>query len=262
MNPERRKFLTGASVAAVGLTVGALSGDIFRGTSAQTSGSPSDASKKSYIFVIDLNNCDGCQKCTEACQAEMDVPPASGGELQFDGRQAWIQVFSMGSGVFMPVPCQNCQDAPCAKVCPVGATFYSDDHIVQIDQNRCVGCRYCLVACPYQRRFFNWFDPPVTPDEANAVYSPDTNIPHRKGVAEKCIWCRHRVVQDEVPACVAACGAAGMNALWFGDAAENVVSNGKTSVSLSGMVKDRGAYRLNEELGTLPQVIYLPPKGD
>ncbi|MDG6998970.1 MAG: twin-arginine translocation signal domain-containing protein, partial [Nitrososphaerota archaeon] len=129
MNPERRKFLTGASVAAVGLTVGALSGDIFRGTSAQTSGSSSDASKKSYIFVIDLNNCDGCQKCTEACQAEMDVPPASGGELQFNGRQAWIQVFSMGSGVFMPVPCQNCQDAPCAKVCPVGATFYSDDHM-------------------------------------------------------------------------------------------------------------------------------------
>jgi len=261
LNPERRRFLIGASVAAAGLTVCALSSGLLQQASAAVSESPSDASKE-YVFVIDINSCDGCRKCTEACQAEMHVPPASESELQYDGKQAWIEVFDMGSGVHMPVPCQNCQDAPCAKVCPVGATFYSEDHINLIDQNRCIGCRYCIVACPYERRFFNWFDPPVTPDDANVVYSPDYNIPHRKGVAEKCVWCRHRITQGDVPACVAACTTAGMNALWFGDAAQDVISNGQLAVSLSDMINGRGAYRLNEELGTLPQVIYLPPKGE
>jgi len=261
MNQERRKFLVGASAAVAGLALCAAPGSFLPKASAEVSESSSDADKK-YVFVIDLNSCDGCNKCTEACQAEMDVPPADGGELQYDGRQPWIQVFNIGGGTFMPVPCQNCQDAPCAKVCPVGATFYSEDHINLIDQNRCIGCRYCIVACPYQRRFFNFFDPPVTPDEANTVYSPDYNIPHRKGVAEKCVWCRHRVTQGDVPACVAACGEQGMSALWFGDSAQDAISNGKVTVSLSGMTEKRGAYRLNEELGTDPQVIYLPPRGE
>lgn len=262
MDQNRRQFLAGATVAAAGLSLGVVSGGLLQSNGQQQEESTAtSASEKKFIFVIDQNECDGCKKCTEACQAEMNVPPAAGGELQYEGRQAWIEVFDMGGGVFMPVPCQNCQDAPCAKVCPVGASFYSEDHIVLIDQDRCIGCRYCLVACPYQRRFFNWVDPPVSPEEANITYSPDYNIPHRKGVAEKCIWCSHRVNEGTVPACVAACGKAGMNALWFGDASEDVVSNGQSVVSLSGMINKRGAFKLKEELGTLPQVLYLPPKG-
>jgi len=193
----------------------------------------------------------------------MQCPPTWGGEVGYAGRQAWIQVFDLGNGTFMPVPCQNCQDAPCAKVCPVGATFYSADGINMIDQDRCIGCRYCIVACPYERRFFNWEDPPVYADDANLTYSPTTNTPHRMGVAEKCIWCAHRVGQGDVPACVEACSAAGMGALWFGDANQDVVSqgDGKATMPLSALIKDRGAYHLKEELGTLPQVLYLPPKG-
>lgn len=192
----------------------------------------------------------------------MQVPLDSGGEVGFAGKQAWIQVFDMGGGVFMPVPCQNCQNAPCAKVCPVGATFYNEDHLVLIDQNRCIGCRYCVVACPYERRFFNWFDPPVPTEDANITYSPDYNIPHRKGVVEKCIWCAHRVGQNAVPACVEACAKAGMKALWFGDSAQDVVSNGQDVVSLSNLIERRNAYKLKEELGTKPSVLYLPPKGE
>jgi len=262
MDQSRRQFLLGAGAAAAGLTLTAAASGLVQPAAAQTDdNTSSEEAAKNYIFVIDLNTCDGCAKCTEACQAEMAVPPTSGGELEFEGKQPWIQVFKTDSG-FIPVPCQNCQNAPCTKVCPVGATFYSDDHIVLIDQNRCIGCRYCIVACPYERRFFNWFDPPSTPDEQNTVYSPDYNIPHRKGVAEKCIWCRHRVAEGTVPACVDACRQAGMSALWFGDAAEGVVTNGQDVVSLSELIKDRGAYTLNPELGTLPQVLYLPPKGE
>ena len=143
----------------------------------------------------------------------------------------------------MPVPCQNCQNSPCTKVCPVGATYYSEDNIVLIDQNRCIGCRICLASCPYERRFFNWYDPPVTEEEKKIPYSPDYNIPHRRGVAEKCVWCRHRTKMGMVPACVEACTRAGMKALWFGDAAQDVVSNGVDTARLSTMIQGRGAYR-------------------
>ena len=251
MKVTRRRFIAGTAMTGIALGL-----EPARSFAQQT-----DEQGRMYVFVIDLDRCDGCRKCTEACQTEMYVPPAWGGELQYDGRQPWIQVFDVGGGVSMPVPCQNCQNAPCAKVCPVGATYYSEDHIVLIDQNRCIGCRYCLAACPYQRRFFNWFDPPMTEQEKKIPYSPDYNIPHRKGVAEKCIWCRHRTKMGMVPACVDACRKAGMSALWFGDASQDTVSDGEQTVSLSQMLKGRGAYHLKDELGTLPSVIYLPPKG-
>ncbi len=274
MNPQRRKFLAGAGAATAGAALLGLSSTLLKPVSAQeiaanstTTSSTTSASTstplttRKYVFVIDLNACNGCQKCTEGCQTEMQCPPTWGGEVGYAGRQSWIQVFDLGNGSFLPVPCQNCQDAPCAKVCPVGATFYSADSINMIDQDRCIGCRYCIVACPYERRFFNWEDPPVYADDANAVYSPTTNIPHRKGVAEKCIWCAHRVGKGDVPACVESCTEAGMSALWFGDAAQDVVSNGTVVQPLSTLINKRGAYRLKEDLGTLPQVLYLPPSG-
>jgi len=274
MDPTRRKLLAGAGAAAAGAAILGLSSSLLTPVSAEevlgnsssgSSTSPSAGtppSAKKYVFVIDLDACNGCQKCTEGCQTEMQVPPTWGGEVGYAGRQSWIQVFDLGNGTFMPVPCQNCQDAPCAKVCPVGATFYSEDSIVMIDQDRCIGCRYCIVACPYERRFFNWADPPLYPEDANVTYSTTTNIPHRKGVAEKCIWCAHRVTKGDVPACVESCTTAGMSALWFGDSAQDVVSNGKEVMPLSTLINKRGAYRLKEELGTLPQAIYLPPRGE
>jgi len=217
--------------------------------------------ERSYVFIIDQNLCDGCRACTIGCQTEMQVPPAWGGQLSYAGKQAWIEVFDQGNGVYLPVPCQNCQDAPCAKVCPVGATFYDENHINLIDQNRCIGCRYCVVACPYERRFFNWFNPPVPPEDANIPYSPDYNIPHRGGVAEKCIWCVHRVAQDVIPACVEACYTAGMKALWFGDQNQGVVTDGHDVEEISVLTNFRAPYKLNEDLGTMPSVLYLPPKG-
>ena len=273
MDSDRRKFLVGAGAAAAGAAVLSLSSGLLTPVNAQelagnststsssttTEGTP--LTQRRYVFAIDLDTCNGCQKCTQGCQTEMQCPPTWGGEVGYAGRQSWIQVFDLGNGTFMPVPCQNCQDAPCAKVCPVGATFYSADSINMIDQDRCIGCRYCIVACPYERRFFNWEDPPVYADDANLTYSPTTNTPHRQGVAEKCIWCAHRVGKGDIPACVESCSTAGMGALWFGDAAQDVVSNGKTTQPLSALIKDRGAYHLKEELGTLPQVLYLPPRG-
>lgn len=254
----KRRLLKAATVASAGFVLSSLLSQLEPVTSQSLHAT--NLSGRRYVFVIDLDKCNGCKKCTEGCDTEMHVPPAWG-EPEYEGKQAWIQVFDIGNGVFMPVPCQNCQNAPCAKVCPVGATYYSEDHIVLIDQDRCIGCRICLAACPYERRFFNWFDPPVTEEEKQIPYSPDYNIPHRRGVAEKCVWCRHRTKMGMMPACVEACTRAGMKALWFGDAAEDVVSNGDENARLSDMLAGRGGYRLKDELGTTPSVIYLPPKG-
>lgn len=261
MKPSRRDFIKGATTAGAGFGLALLFNQLepAKAESIITTGQ-TGLSSKQYVFVIDLDKCDGCKKCTEGCDVEMHVPP-SWGQLDYEGKQPWIQVFDLGGGVFMPVPCQNCQDAPCAKVCPVNATFYSEDHIVLIDHDRCIGCRICIAACPYERRFFNWFDPPLTEEEKKIPYSTDYNLPHRRGVTEKCIWCRHRTIQGRVPACVEACTRAGMKALWFGDASEDVVSNGEDVVPLSQLIALRGAYKLKEELGTHPSVLYLPPKG-
>lgn len=261
MNLSRRDFLTAASAAASTAILGSLL-DSFSPVSAEEIEkltSSNNSLKPKWVYVIDLDRCNGCNKCTEACITEMRVPPAWG-EPQYQGRQPWIQVFKNGDGTFLPVPCQNCQNAPCAKVCPVGATFYSEDGIVLIDQDRCIGCRICMAACPYQRRFFNWFDPPLSEEERAIKYSPDHNIPHRRGVTEKCIWCRHRITDGRAPACVEACTEAGMSALWFGDAREDLVSNGREKMRLSELLRGRGAFRLKEEFGTEPSVLYLPPR--
>lgn len=118
-----------------------------------------------------------------------------------------------------------------------------------------------MAACPYQRRFFNWFDPPLSEEEKAIKYSPDYNVPHRRGVVEKCIWCRHRVNSEGgLPGCVEACTAAGMKAIYFGDENEGFVSNGEDVVRLSDLLEGRGAYKLKEEMGTEPCVYYLPPR--
>lgn len=262
MKLSRRDLLVGCASAAAGAALSPLVGDL-RPISAQETAQlaqPSVKGKRRWIFVIDLDRCNGCRKCTEACYTEMHVPPAWG-EPQWEGRQPWIQVFDQGSDGFLVVPCQNCQDAPCAKVCPVGATYYNDESIVLIDQDRCIGCRICMAACPYERRFFNWFDPPLTEEDKKIPYSPDLNVPHRRGVVEKCIWCSHRLKEGRLPACVESCTRAGMRALWFGDAAQDALGNGEEVIRLSAAIKGRGAYRLKEELGTQPSVLYLPSRG-
>lgn len=262
MKMSRRKFLIAAASVGGGAALSTVM-QRFEPLNAEALSNltnQAEAGRTKWVFLIDVDRCNGCMKCTEGCIADMHVPPAWG-DPQYEGRQPWIQVFKQEDGTFLPVLCQNCQNAPCVKVCPVGATYYNEDHVVLIDQNRCIGCRMCMAACPYERRFFNWFDPPVTEEEKRIPYSPDYNIPHRRGVVEKCVWCRHRIKDGKVPACVEACTKAGMKAIWFGDAAEDAVSDGEEVVPLSAMLERRGAFRLRAELGTEPSVIYLPAKG-
>lgn len=207
--------------------------------------------QKRFVMVIDLANCDGCQICTTACTKMHFVPFG----------QQWIRVHKMeenpGGSYWLPKPCMHCDMAPCVKVCPVGASYKRSDGIVLLDQERCIGCRFCMAACPYNVRFFNFFEPPHSQEETAQPYSVEWNFPHRRGVSEKCIFCPVMLKEGKLPACAEECP---MGAIYFGDETENVIRNNSEQKPFKEFIKEKAGFRLLEELGTHPRVWYLPPR--
>jgi molybdopterin-containing oxidoreductase family iron-sulfur binding subunit len=220
---------------------------------------PTGKKVRSWCMVIDLKKCEGCvtidapPQCTQACIAFHYVPNG----------QEWIQVFEVdlpgGGTYYLPVPCMHCENAPCVNVCPVAATYHTREGIVLVDHNRCIGCRMCMAACPYQRRFFNWRKPELPAEAALAEYSPEYPVPAVVGTVMKCVWCANLVRDGRLTACVTGCP---MKALYFGDLEEDVATNGVEIVKLSRFLDDNSAYRYKEELGTQPRVWYLPGHGE
>ena len=208
---------------------------------------------RKWLMVIDLAKCDGCGKCMQACGKMHFIPP---------GKQ-WLKVQMMpGDGdaapYFFPQPCYQCDNPPCTKVCPVDATFKREDGIVLVDNDRCIGCRFCMAACPYGARTFNWA-PPNDPPEAQArPYSPEWGYPRKVGTVEKCDFCPEMAAAGKLPPCTQSCP---MDAIYYGDENEDAVTcaSGET-LRLSKLLTDGGAYRHLEELGTKPRVYYLPPR--
>ncbi len=205
-----------------------------------------------FVMVIDLASCDGCGVCSQTCAKSHFVPPD----------REWLRVYRMQQDsttapYWLPRPCMHCDDPPCARVCPVGATFKREDGIVLIDNERCIGCRFCMAACPYSVRTFNWGHPSDPPAAQARGYSPEWGYPRRVGTAEKCDFCPDMARDGKLPHCGGACP---MGALWFGDENEDSVTNSRgDTVQLSKLLRDRAAYRELEELGTKPRVYYLPP---
>ena len=243
---QRRDFL---KVVAVGTAV-AAGMKIARRTSAS---SPTGTSKHKWAMVIDQTKCTGCGHCTLACRAHNDVPPDI----------SWNRVIEMGKvgekDVYVSRPCMHCEHAPCVEVCPVGASYYRPDGIVMMDYDKCIGCRYCEIACPYGGRAFNWKDF-KEPNPAVPTWG-HPEVPRRpRGVVEKCSFCYQRIDrglalgltpgEDQVatPACVVACQT---GARIFGDLND---PNSNVSQALS----ERQYYRLREDLGTGPRVYYRP----
>ncbi|MDO8491302.1 MAG: 4Fe-4S dicluster domain-containing protein [Dehalococcoidia bacterium] len=219
---------------------------------------PADKKKRAWCMVIDLKKCDGCvtigtvPQCTNACILGHYVPKG----------QQWIEVYEDdlpgGGKYFLPAPCYQCENAPCVNVCPVAATYHDKDGVVLIDHRRCIGCRLCMSACPYHRRFFNWGEPILPPEAAFAEYSPHYPVPAVKGTVIKCMFCSHLLPNGKLPFCVAGCP---MKALYMGDLNEDIASNGKDVVQLSKFLSENDAFRYKEELGTKPRVYYLPGHG-
>jgi len=218
-------------------------------------------------MAIDLDRCTGCQACVAACHAENNLP-VSDPESAAKGRAVhWIRVDRYYEGEFpdirvkyMPVLCQQCDEAPCEPVCPVYATYKNEEGLNVQVYNRCVGTRYCANNCPYSVRFFNWFDP-KWPAPLNLQHNPDVSI-RMTGVMEKCTFCIQRIQRAErgakeekrpvadgeiQPACVQSCPA---EAMVFGDLNDR-------EAKVSRLAKSGRATRLLEDLGTQPKVFYL-----
>jgi molybdopterin-containing oxidoreductase family iron-sulfur binding subunit len=218
-----------------------------------------DGRIRQWTMIIDLRRCDGCQsvdkppQCTAACiQGHFAPEPME-----------WIQVFEAdlpgGGTQFIPTPCQQCQNPPCVNVCPVGATFSTPEGTVLIDQDRCIGCRICMAACPYDRRFFNWGEPPMPEEAKLAPYEVEHQVPARKGTVMKCDFCPDMMRADVLPYCIQGCPN---DAIYYGDLEEDIATNGAEIVAASRFLSENEAYRLREDLKTDPRAYYIPGHGE
>jgi len=197
-----------------------------------------------YGMVIDLLRCVGCNSCTIACRAEQGTPAG----IHFHK----IKKYEMGKYPsakmkFLPMPCMQCQDPPCMKVCPTGATYQRDDGIVMIDEKKCLGCRACVVACPYESRQFLWDIRSYYAGNSPTPYEKTKQKTFEKGTVVKCNFCIHKLEQGRLPACVETCPA---EARTFGD----LEDPGSEVCTL--IARYRGAP-FREELGTEPSVYYI-----
>lgn len=245
---ERRDFLK--VTAAASAATAALRMVMPRASASSVEGS----SPHQWAMVIDQEKCVGCGQCVLACKANNDIPP----EI------SWTRVIKVGEvgnrDIYLPRPCMHCDKAPCVEVCPVKASYKRADGIVMMDYDRCIGCRYCEVACPYGARAFNWrtFS---EPNPAVPTWGEPEVERRPRGVVEKCSFCYNRIDRgleqgltpgvDPVatPACVVACP---MGARIFGD-----LNDPESEVS-KVLANNPSAYRLREDLGTEPRVYYLP----
>jgi molybdopterin-containing oxidoreductase family iron-sulfur binding subunit len=145
------------------------------------------------------------------------------------------------------------------NVCPVAATFSTPEGTVLIDQNRCIGCRICMAACPYDRRFFNWGTAPTPPEARLADYSAEHQVPAKKGTVMKCDFCPDMARSGTLPYCVQGCPH---DAIYYGDLEEDIATNGSAIVAASRFLSQNQAYRLKEDLKTKPRVYYIPGHGE
>ncbi|MBM4310521.1 MAG: 4Fe-4S dicluster domain-containing protein [Deltaproteobacteria bacterium] len=213
-----------------------------------------------YAYALNIGRCIGCRRCVEACMRENNT--SRDPEIQY------IRVLEMEKGsldleksdhyydpetvpqkdtYYMPVQCHQCSKAPCTKVCPVNATWQEPDGIIVVDYNWCIGCRYCMAACPYWARRFNYTTPLIPVGEITTDMTYLGNRIRPRGVVEKCTFCLGRVRRGLNPACVEACPT---GSRVFG----NVLDPGSP---INYILREKRVYILKEDAGTIPRFYYF-----
>jgi [DsrC]-trisulfide reductase subunit O len=262
MAPSRREFLIIAGLSALGVVCPPLNRVISAGASslnARTNAprGPNTAAAlkaKRWAMAVEMGKCPAdCRDCITACHLEHNVPDFGNpkDEILWIGQQPFERIFPGGSYPQMPesvrtrilpLLCNHCDNPPCVRVCPTQATFKRTDGIVMMDYHRCIGCRFCMAACPYGSRSMNYRDPRPYISKLNL------NFPTRtKGVVEKCNFCEERLARGILPACVMACRE---KALLFGD-----LEDPRSEVRQ--VLGRKFSTRRRAELGTKPQIYYV-----
>ncbi len=245
MSIDRRTFL-----GAVGFSALAIAGR----TSIAAPVAPPLSTR--WAMVIDPRKClkdEGCIDCIAACDKAHNVPhlPERAHEVKWIWREPFDKVFPGQSSSYTEetlkekpalVFCNHCDNPPCVRVCPTKATWKRADGVVMMDWHRCIGCRYCVAACPYGSRSFNWLDPRPYIKQLNPDFPTRT-----KGVVEKCNFCEERLARREQPACVVACPE---KALVFGNLND-------PASEVRELLRGRYSIRRKPELGTQPEIYYL-----
>jgi len=218
--------------------------------------------KTLWGYGLDLSRCIGCRRCVYACVLENNTS-------RHNPQLQWIRVVRLKKGslinlentehyydppavpeegfIYMPVQCQQCENPPCVKVCPVKATWKEPDGLVVVDYNWCIGCRYCIAACPYKGRVFNWAEPKIPKEELNTNTHYLGNRPRMKNVVEKCTFCVQRVRVGRYPACVEACPTGTRK---FG----NLLDEGS---EIRYLIAHKRVFRMKEDLNTEPKFYYF-----
>ena len=257
MKIDRRGFIKLSGLAALGLIARPTFDFISKLNRANAAvGEPvTPLTAKRWAMVIDLKACkitEGCKDCIQACHSIHNVPDF--GNPKDEVKWLWTvpfeQAFPEQENEFLrkdlkEIPalilCNHCDNPPCVPVCPTKATFQREDGIVMMDYHRCIGCRYCMAACPYGSRSFNWRNP------RPFIKEIDPDFPTRtRGVVEKCNFCEERLARGLIPACVEACN----KALFFGDLED-------PTSEVRKILESRFSIRRKPELGTKPQVYYI-----
>lgn len=214
-----------------------------------------------FVYCLNLSRCNGSRRCVYACMKENNISPDH-------PEMAYIRVVEMPNDTldlergnvhyddklvpkeasfYMPIQCHQCRNPPCTKVCPVNATWTETDGITVIDYNWCIGCRYCMAACPYEARRFNWQEPTYEAEDLNPNMGYLSNRVRPKGVVEKCHFCLHRTRQGKNPACMEACPT---GARVFGN-----IRDPKGPIQF--ILRNKRVYILKAEANTLPRFYYF-----
>ncbi len=211
-----------------------------------------------YGYAFNISKCRGYMDCVNACVEENNqdrnsqmqyirIHEIENGQLNFEtANDNFYHEVPAEGHFYIGTQCFHCENAPCIEVCPVQATWQEDDGIVVVDYDWCVGCRYCMAACPYDGRRFNWSTPEIPKDELNKNQHYLGNRPRKKGVMEKCTFCVQRTREGKNPACVEACPT---GARVFGNLLD-------PESEIRWVLKNKKVFRLKEDLGTEPKFWY------
>ena len=249
---KRRNFLKIVSFGGALTVASKMTLDAFSGNADSNA-----KSGKRWAMVIDTRKCieqgSGCTKCMDACNKVHNIPlfEDKKDEIKWIWKEKYEYAFNTSENRFLPgdindkkIPllCNHCENPPCVNVCPTQATWKREDGIVMMDWHRCIGCRYCIAACPYGSRSFNWRDPRPALDKINKSFPT-----RMKGVVEKCTFCDERIARGQVPACVEVCDAGAMH---FGD-----LNNPESEIR--NILSNNFSIRRKPELTTGPEVYYI-----